>query len=583
MKLRSNVILRLLKYTSPYKIYLFFAVVSAVISVTMTLFAPIIIGDGIDLIVGAGNVDFSGLKHIILKLLTVVLIGAFFQWTMTLCTNVVSYSAVKDLRTAAFNKIQRVPLRYIDGNSHGDIISRVVNDIDQVSDGLIQGFSKVFTGAFTVIGTLLFMISINLKIALVVVVITPVSFFIASLIARFIFNEFKNQSILRGEMGGYIDEMINNQKVVKAFGYEKRSVERFKEINQKLYYVGRNAQFYSSVTNPTTRFINNITFALVGLLGAISVINGKFSIGQLSSFLNYANQYTKPFNEITGIITELQTATASARRVFAVLDEPDETMDKLSAKVLKDCKGNVDFDNVCFSYAKDKKLIENLSLTAKKGQKIAIVGPTGCGKTTLINLLMRFYDIDSGMLFVDGTETRDITRNSLRGQFGMILQESWLFSGTIKDNIAYGKPNASMEEITEAAKSAYAHSFIMHMPKGYDTLIDENGENISQGQKQLLCIARIMLTKPPMLILDEATSSIDTLTEIKVQKAFDKMMEGRTSFVVAHRLSTIKEADNILVMKDGHIVEQGNHKELLDKGGFYEKLYNSQFAPTEEV
>lgn len=577
------VLKRILKFINPYKKYIVGAFISAIVSVSLTLLSPVLIGNAIDLIAGYGTVDFAGLLRILAVLTAIILMSALFHWLMTLCTNIITYSAIKDLRTAVFAKLEQVPLRYIDGTAHGDLISRVVNDIDQISDGLIQGFSQLFLGVVTIVGTLGFMLSINVKIALVVVILTPVSLFVASFIAKHSFDEFRRQSAIRGELGGYIEELIGNQKVVKAFGYEHRSQESFEEINARLYATGVNAQFYSSTTNPSTRFVNGLVFAAVGLSGALAAISGRLSVGQISCFLTYANQYTKPFNEISGVVTELQTATASARRVFAILDEPTEKPDATDALVLTHCNGNVHLDDVSFSYSPDRKLIEHLHLDAKSGQRIAIVGPTGCGKTTIINLLMRFYDVNSGSIQVDGVETRAITRSSLRAMYGMVLQETWVFTGTIRDNIAYGKPDASLEEIIEAAKSAHAHSFIKRLPQGYDTLIAEDGGNLSQGQKQLLCIARIMLTKPPMLILDEATSSIDTRTEIRIQKAFTQMMEGRTSFVVAHRLSTIREADCILVMRDGNIVEQGTHAQLLEKGGFYADLYNSQFASSADT
>ncbi|WP_312645032.1 ABC transporter ATP-binding protein [Hydrogenoanaerobacterium sp.] len=580
--MKQNAIVRILQFTKPYTKYLAAALISAVISVSLTLYAPVLIGGAIDKIVDAGMVDFAGILRILVIFAVVVLVSALFQWLMTLCTNVITYSTVKDLRKAVFAKLEQVPLSYIDRNAHGDLISRMVNDIDQISDGLIQGFSQLFTGIVTIVGTLGFMLSINVKITLVVVLLTPVSLFVASFIAKHTFDEFRKQSMIRGELGGYIEEMIGNQKVVKAFGYEQRSQESFEEINARLYATGVNAQFYSSTTNPSTRFVNGLVYAAVGLSGALAAIGGRLSVGQLSCFLTYANQYTKPFNEISGVVTELQTATASARRVFAMLDEPVETPDAPDALVMTHCDGNVHLDDVSFSYSPDRKLIEHLSLDAKSGQRIAIVGPTGCGKTTIINLLMRFYDINSGSIKVDGVETRAITRGSLRAMYGMVLQETWMFSGTIRDNIAYGKPDAMLDEVIAAAKSAHAHGFIKRLPQGYDTMISEGGGNLSQGQKQLLCIARIMLTKPPMLILDEATSSIDTRTEVRIQKAFTDMMEGRTSFIVAHRLSTIREADCILVMRDGHIVEQGTHDKLLQNGGFYATLYNSQFVPSEE-
>lgn len=580
---QQNIIARLLRFTRPYLKYLAAALLSAIVSVSLTLYAPVLIGRAIDHIAGAGAVDFSGVLRLLVQLAVVILASALFQWLMTLCTNIITYSTVKDLRTAVFAKLERVPLRYIDGNARGDLISRVVNDIDQISDGLIQGFSQLFTGVVTIAGTLGFMLSINVKIALVVIVITPLSLFVASFIAKHTFEEFRRQSGIRGELGGFIEEMIGGQRVVKAFGYEEASQQQFDEINARLYKTGVNAQFYSSLSNPSTRFVNGVVYTAVGLSGALAALSGRLTIGQLSSFLTYANHYTKPFNEITGVITELQTATASARRVFAVLDEPSEPSDAPGALVMTKCEGNVQLNDVSFSYSPARPLIEHLNLTAKPGQRIAIVGPTGCGKTTIINLLMRFYDIGCGSIRVDGTETTAITRDSQRSMYGMVLQESWMFSGTIRENIAYGKPGATLAEVTAAAKAARAHGFIKRLPLGYNTPVGENGGGISQGQKQLLCIARILLLNPPMLILDEATSSIDTRTELRVQQAFTKMMEGRTSFIVAHRLSTIREADCILVMRDGHIVEQGTHGALLEKNGFYAALYNSQFARSEDV
>lgn len=575
--MNQSVLKRVLKYTKPYIGYLIAALCCGVGYVALTLLGPILIGKAIDLIIGPQNVDFNGMVKTLILLGTTILLGAVFQWLMTLCTNIITYKTIKTIRTDIFSKLNKVPLKYIDGHAHGDLISRVVNDIDQISDGLIQGFSQLFTGVITILGTLVFMLSINMTITLIVVVITPLSFFVATFIAKRSHKLFKEQAAIKGELGGYIEELIGNQKIVKTFSYEERSKARFEEINGTLYDCGVKAQFYSSITNPCTRFVNGIVYAVVGIIGAMSAINGRLSIGQLSSFLAYANQYTKPFNEISGVITELQSAMASARRIFEVLDEQEEVEEVQNAKVINSCEGHVEISHASFSYHPDRKLIEDLNLSVKPGNRIAIVGPTGCGKTTLINLLMRFYDLDEGSISIEQTNINDMTRNSLRGLYGMVLQETWLHSGTIKENIAYGKPEASDEEIIEAAKSAYAHSFIKRLPMGYDTMINEDGNNLSEGQKQLLCIARIMLTKPPMLILDEATSNIDTRTEIKIQKAFAKMMEGRTNFVVAHRLSTIKEADIILVMNEGKVIEQGNHEALLAKGGFYSKLYNSQF------
>ena len=573
----KQVVKRLLKFTKPYIGYLIMALICALFSVTFTLLGPVLIGKGIDLIIGPNNVDFNGILKIIVILMATIILGALFQWLMGLYTNIVTQKTVKDLRIASFSKINEVPLRYIDSNPHGDIINRVVNDIDLISDGLLQGFTQLFTGIVTIVGTLLFMLSINISIALVVVLVTPLSLFVASFIAKKSHNSFRVQSATRGELSGYIEEILGNQKVVKAFSYEDEAEEKFKEINARLYESGVKSQFYSSLTNPSTRFVNGIVYAAVGIIGALLAIKGKLTIGDISCFLSYANQYTKPFNEISGVVTELQTAFASAKRVFNLLDELPETPEDKDAISLVKADGYLEINNVNFSYSENKKLIENLNLKVKPGNRIAIVGPTGCGKTTIINLLMRFYDVTSGEIKVDNTNITHLTREGLRRNFGMVLQDTWLYSGTVKENIAYGKVDATDEEIIEAAKAAHAHNFIMRLPNGYDTLINDDGSNISQGQKQLLCIARVMLTKPPMLILDEATSSIDTRTEIYIQKAFDKMMEGRTSFIVAHRLSTIKEADLILVMNAGKIIEQGKHEQLLAANGFYANLYNSQF------
>lgn len=569
---------RLLKFTKPYLGYFVCSLISAVVSVSFTLYAPILIGKAVDLIVAPGKVDFNGLVPILGKLALVVLGAAIFQWCMTFCTNLITYKTVRDLRVAVFNRLERVPLKYIDSHSHGDLISRIVNDVDSVSDGLLQGFSQLFTGIITILATLGFMVLIHPTISLVVVFITPLSLFVASFIAKKSFQSFRKQSSVRGELSGYVEEMVGNQKIVKAFSYENRAQQEFEEINQRLYESGVKSQFFSSLTNPSTRFVNGVVYAAVGIIGALTVIRGGLTVGQLSSFLTYANQYTKPFNEISGVVTELQTAMASARRIFAVLDEKEEPQDLPNLTNLNTCSGKVQIEQVSFSYSSDRKLIDNLNVSANPGQRIAIVGPTGCGKTTIINLLMRFYDVNSGEIKVDNVPIRQMSRSGLRSLYGMVLQESWMFRGTVRDNIAYGKPDATDDEIIAAAKSAHAHSFIKRLPQGYDTIISEDGGNISQGQKQLLCIARVMLTKPPMLILDEATSSIDTRTELKIQDAFAKMMEGRTSFIVAHRLSTIREADLILVMKDGNIIEQGTHQELLAQNGFYSNLYNSQFA-----
>ena len=576
---KDGTLKRLISFTKPYRGYLVGALLSAVASVSLTLLAPVISGNAIDYIIGPGQVDFKNVFSLLIWLAATVAGVAVFQWLMTLCTNTVTYRTVRDLRKAVFDNLEDVPLSYIDAHSHGDLISRVANDIDQISDGLLQGFSQLFTGIITIVGTLGFMLYVDIPIALVVVVLTPLSFFVASFIAKGTYNMFREQSATKGELSGYIDEMIGNQKVVKAFSFEERAQEEFEEINQRLYECGVKAQFYSALTNPCTRFVNAVVYAAVGIVGALSVISGRLTVGQLSCFLTYANQYTKPFNEISGVVTEFQAALACARRVFTVLDEPEEVEE--SPRVMEHCEGSVRLKDVFFSYSDTKPLIENLNLDAKPGQRIAIVGPTGCGKTTIINLLMRFYDPKRGEILVDGTDIRDVTRASLRGMYGMVLQDTWLFAGTVRDNIAYGKPDATLEEIVAAAKAAHADSFIRRLPQGYDTILSEDGGNLSQGQKQLMCIARIMLTDPPMLILDEATSSIDTRTEIRVQRAFEKMMAGRTSFIVAHRLSTIKNADSILVMRDGHIIEQGKHEDLLARGGFYAQLYNSQFVPSD--
>lgn len=583
MKNKDNdtwiVLKRILEYTKPYLGYMILALLSACISVVFSLLTPVLIGKAIDNIIGVDQVFYNKIFSILIYLFCAIVISAIFQWFMTFCTNKITYNTVKDLRITAFNKLNKVPLRYIDSNSHGNIINSIVNDIDQISDGLIQGFAQLFTGVITILGTLVFMLSINVWIALAVVFLTPLSLFVASYISKHTYVKFKEQSQIRGELTGYIEEMIGNQKIVKTFSHEEESQEQFNIINEKLHECGVMAQFYSSMTNPCTRFVNGIVYAVVGIIGAIRVIKGGLTIGQLSCFLSYANQYTKPFNEISGVVTELQSAFASAKRVFYIIDQEDEVSDANNME-LTDCDGHIVLDHVYFSYKKDVSLIEDLNLNVKPGQTVAIVGPTGCGKSTIINLLMRFYDADKGQILVSGHNIKDMKRSNLRSFYGMVLQETWLFSGTVRDNIAYGKEDATEEEIIEAAKSAHAHSFIKRLPQGYDTIISEDGGNISQGQKQLLCIARVMLTKPPMLILDEATSNIDTRTEIRIQKAFAKMMEGRTSFVVAHRLSTIKEADTILVMKSGKIIEQGNHEELLEKNGFYANLYNSQFAVT---
>lgn len=570
---------RILKLIKPYGHLLIMSLIFAVISVVLTLYAPVITGQGIDLIVGKKQVNFAALMPLLVKFGIVVGFTALAQWLMNLCNNKITYHVVKDIRTDAFEHLEILPLRYIDGNQYGEVISKVITDVDQFSDGLLLGFSQLFTGVITILGTLLFMLSVNFKITLVVVLITPLSLFVASFIARRTFSMFKLQSETRGKMTSLVEEMVGNQRIVKAFSHEEEAKEKFSDINEDLRKCSLRAIFFSSITNPATRFVNGLVYAGVGIVGAISAIRGVITVGQLSCFLSYANQYTKPFNEISGVVTELQNALASASRVFELIDKKPQTPDQPDAIELKPdmVNGNVSLKNVHFSYNPQVSLIEGLNLTVKPGQRIAIVGPTGCGKTTIINLLMRFYDVDSGEITVSGHPIKTLTRDSLRTNYGMVLQETWLKSGTIGENIAYGKPDASREEIEEAAKSAHAHSFIKRMPEGYDTVISEAGGNLSQGQKQLLCIARVMLCLPPMLILDEATSSIDTRTEIKIQKAFEKMMRGRTSFIVAHRLSTIREADIILVMKDGAIIEQGNHEALLRNKGFYAELYNSQF------
>lgn len=570
---------RILSYAKPYRAYLLGALLCAVATVCLTLLGPVLVGDAIDFIIAQGQVDFESVGKILLGLLLTIAGTALFQWLMTLCTNAASYYTVRDLRQTLFKKLNAVPLRYIDAHPHGDLISRVVNDIDAVGDGLLQGITQLFSGVITIIGTLAFMLVINYRIAVVVVLVTPLSLFVAAFIARLSAKMFREQQQTQGEIGSFIEEIIGGQKVVKAFSREETNQEIFDEINGRLYICGKKAQFASSLANPSTRFVNAIVYAAVGVIGAISAVMGGLSVGQISVFLTYANQYTKPFNEVTGVITQLQTAMAGARRVFQVLDEPAEKADLPVAKTLTHCEGAVEIEHVDFSYTPQRRLIQDFNLKVKPGQRVAVVGPTGCGKTTLINLLMRFYDVDSGVIRVDGTNTQNITRRSLRSMYGMVLQESWLYSASIRDNIAYGRENATDGEITKAAKAAYAHGFITRLPNGYDTIVTEDGSNLSQGQRQLLCIARVMLCDPPMLILDEATSSIDTLTEQRVQKAFQKMMEGRTSFVVAHRLSTIKEADVILVMNEGNIIEQGTHEQLLSQNGFYAKLYNSQFAP----
>lgn len=569
---------RILTYIKRYRAGVAASVLLATVTVALTLYVPVLIGQAVDLILGPGQVDYAGLSGVLKKIGVVVLVTAAAQWLMNHINNVITYKVVKDIRTRAFNHLEVLPLSYLDSHPAGDLVSRIIADIDQFSEGLLMGFTQLFTGVMTIVGTLLFMLSINPLITLVVVLITPVSFLVAGFIAKRTFTMFQKQSEARGELTSLIDENLGNLKVVQAFGQQEEAQKRFEEINGRLAGYSLRATFFSSITNPATRFVNGLVYAGVGTAGAYGVIRGFLSVGQLSSFLNYANQYTKPFNEISGVVTELQNALASAARVFELMDEPAILPEGGDAVVLKDVRGQVDLEHVHFSYVPQVKLIEDFSLKVKPGQRVALVGPTGCGKTTVINLLMRFYDVNRGGIFVDGNDIRRVTRKSLRTSYGMVLQETWLKSGTIRENIAYGRPEASLDEVIAAAKEAHAHSFIKRMPQGYDTVIAEDGGNLSQGQKQLLCIARVMLCLPPMLILDEATSSIDTRTEIRIQKAFSKMMEGRTSFIVAHRLSTIKEADVILVMKDGHIIEQGTHEGLLCQGGFYAELYNSQFA-----
>lgn len=578
MKNNKEIIKKVLDYIGKYKIFLLLSIILAAISVALTLYIPILTGNAVDCILGPGQVDFAGILVILKKMAVIILLTAIVQWLMNACNNKITYQVIRDVRDEAFRKLEILPLKYIDSHAHGDIVSRIIADVDQFSDGLLMGFTQLFTGVITIIGTLLFMISINVTTTLIVVVLTPLSFFIANFIAKRTFKMSKLQSETRGEQTALIDEMIGNEKVVKAFSREEKVIEQFDEVNNRLEKASVKAIFFSSLTNPCTRFVNSLVYAGVGIVGAFLAIRGRISVGQLSSFLSYANQYTKPFNEISGVVTELQNAIACAGRIFEFIEEEPQIPDAENAMVLKQPKGEIDIQDVAFSYTEDQKLITDLNLHVKPGQRVAIVGPTGCGKTTVINLLMRFYDVNKGSIQVDGVDIRKLTRDSLRKGYGMVLQETWLKSGTIKDNIIMGKPDATMEEVIAAAKASHAHSFIKRLPNGYDTVISEDGGSLSQGQKQLLCITRVMLCLPPILILDEATSSIDTRTEIKIQKAFATLMEGRTSFIVAHRLSTIREADIILVMKDGNIIEQGNHETLLAKGGFYAGLYQSQFS-----
>ena len=578
MRKHHGTIKRVGKLLLPYLHYLILSLVFAVITVGFTLYAPILIGDAVDFIVGKGQVDFGKILQILVKLAVIIGVTSVAQWLMNLCNNQITYRVVKDVRMNAFEHLQKLPLKYVDSHPYGETISRIITDVEQFSDGLLMGFSQLFTGVVTIAGTLAFMLSINVKISLIVIFITPLSLFVASFVAKKTYNMFKIQSETRAQMTSLVDEMVGNQKVVQAFGYGKRSLERFDTINEELKTCSIRAIFFSSITNPSTRFVNGLVYSGVGIFGAVLAMQGVITVGQLSCFLTYANQYTKPFNEISSVLTEIQNAFACVKRVFDFIDEEVETQDKEGALILQQTDGSMELQHISFSYRKDTPLLKDLNLHVEQGQKVAIVGPTGCGKTTLINLLMRFYDIDAGKIYVSGHDVKEITKDSLRANFGMVLQDTWLKSGTMAENIAYGKPEATRAEIIEAAKAAHAHGFIKRMSDGYDTVISEDGGNLSQGQKQLLCIARVMLKLPPILILDEATSSIDTRTEIKIQEAFQKMMEGRTSFIVAHRLSTIKEADIILVMKDGNIVEQGNHEELLARNGFYAKLYQSQFA-----
>ena len=575
---QMKTLLKVLSYMKRFLPLLLLSIIFAGINVALTLYFPILTGDAIDLIIEKGRVDFDGIYLILEKGVYAVLVGAIAQWLMNVCNNRMTYGIVRDVRRDAFATLQKLPLKYLDNHSQGDVVSRIIADVDTFADGLLMGFTQLFTGVATILGTLFFMFAINGRIALAVVAITPLSLFVAAFIAKRTFSMFQLQSATRGEQTAFINEMIGNQKIVQAFHHEDENLERFDEINERLEKYSLRAIFYSSLVNPSTRFVNSIVYAVVALLGALFAMAGGITVGQLSCFLTYANQYTKPFNEISGVITELQNALVCAGRIFELMEEKQEIPDKEDAVVLSEADGSVVAERVCFSYEPERKLIEDFNLSVKPGQRVAIVGPTGCGKTTLINLLMRFYDVREGCIKVNGIDMRNITRESLRANYGMVLQETWLKKGTIKENITMGKPDATMEEILAAAKAAHAHSFIKRLPNGYDTMITEDGGNLSAGQKQLLCITRVMLCLPPMLILDEATSSIDTRTEAKIQKAFGTMMQGRTSFIVAHRLSTIQDADVILVMQDGNIVEQGNHEQLLALNGFYAKLYNSQFA-----
>ena len=575
---QKDTIIKVLKHIKGYRKFLTASIILALVTVALTLYIPILVGGAIDCIADEGRVDFQKILPVLIEIGIAAGITALSQWIMNMCNNKMTYHIARDIRNEAIEKIEKLPLNYLDTHSSGDTVSRVIADVDQFTDGLLMSFTQLFTGVITILGTLGFMFSVNCIIALVVVVVTPLSLFVAKFIATKTYKLFKNQSEIRGEQTAFIEEMIENQKVVQAYTHEDENEEVFDEVNQRLCESSVKAIFFSAISNPSTRFVNNLVYAGVALTGALMAITGNITVGSLTCFLSYATQYTKPFNEISEVVTELQNALACADRVFELIEEPEEVHEKENAVVLKDVKGNIQLDNVCFSYIPEKKLIENLCLNVKSGQRIAIVGPTGCGKTTLINLLMRFYDTVSGEIYIDGNEIKDVTRKSLRQGYGMVLQETWLKAGTIKENINMGKPDATDEEIIEAAKKTHAHSFIKRLPQGYNTVIGEDGAGLSQGQKQLLCITRIMLCLPPMLILDEATSSIDTRTELKIQEAFNKLMEGRTSFIVAHRLSTVRNADILLVMKDGHIIEQGTHNELVKKGGFYSNLYYAQFA-----
>lgn len=574
---QSETLKKVLRYLKRYWFFLALSFGLAAITVASTLYIPLLTGDAVDCVIGKGQVDFTGVFAVLKRMVMVIGVTAVAQWGMNICNNKMTYQIVRDIRNEAFAKLEILPLKYLDGHPSGEVVSRIIADVDQFADGLLMGFTQLFTGVLTIVGTIGFMLSVNVGITLVVLLITPVSMIVASFIAKKTFTMFRLQSEARGEQTALIDEMIGNQKVVQAFGHEKDAMEQFGEINERLRKYSLRAIFFSSITNPSTRFVNSLVYTGVGVTGALAAISGRMTVGQLTAFLNYANQYTKPFNEISGVVTELQNAIACAGRVFELIEEEPQVPEPADATALTDVEGRVNLEHVAFSYRPDQKLIEDLNLAVKPGERVAIVGPTGCGKTTVINLLMRFYDVDAGSISVEGDDIRQVTRKSLRSSYGMVLQDTWLRSGTVRENILIGKPDATEEEMIEAAKNSHAHSFIKRLPKGYDTVIGEDGGGLSQGQKQLLCITRLMLCRPPMLILDEATSSIDTRTEMKIQNAFARLMEGHTSFIVAHRLSTIREADVILVMKDGHIIEQGNHESLLAKKGFYAKLYNSQF------